>query len=158
RLFVGTVTQTPGADRVWVLETNLDDIPAEIIGYTTTQLMAAGALDVYVTPTYMKKNRPGAMVSVLCDAAKIAQLETILFRETGTLGIRRHEVSRHKLNRKAVVVETSFGSVAGKLGWMDGRPPTFSPEFDDCARIASERGLALREVYQAAHAAYANQG
>jgi uncharacterized protein (TIGR00299 family) protein len=158
RLFVGTVAPTPGADRVWVLETNLDDVPAELIGYTTTQLLATGALDVYVTPIYMKKNRPGVMVSVLCEASKIAHLETILFRETSTLGIRRHEVSRHKLNRKAAVVETPLGQVAGKLGWMDGRPPTFSPEFDDCARIAGERGVPLREVYDAAHVAYASQG
>jgi pyridinium-3,5-bisthiocarboxylic acid mononucleotide nickel chelatase len=158
RLFVGTLASTPGSDRIWVLETNLDDLPAELVGYATTQLLASGALDVYVTPIYMKKNRPGVMISVLCDAARVSAMEAILFRETSTLGVRRHEVSRHKLNRRAAVVETALGPVAGKLGWLDGRPPTFSPEFDDCARIAAERGVSLREVYQAAHSAYASHG
>src|SRR5947209_11258801 len=82
-------------------------------------------------------------------------METILFRETTTLGIRRYEVSRHKLKREAALVETPFGTVKGKLGWLDGRPPTFSPEYDDCARVASACGVPLREVYQAAHAGYA---
>lgn len=81
-------------------------------------------------------------------------MEEILFRETATLGIRRYPVSRHKLKRQAIEVETRFGSIRGKLGWLESRPPTFSPEYDDCARIASSNGVALREVYDAAHAAY----
>ena len=95
----------PTADRVWVLETNLDDLPGEVVGYTTTQLMAAGALDAFVTPIQMKKNRPGVMVTVLCDEAKIPAMEEILFRETTTLGIRRYPVSRHKLKRQAAEVD-----------------------------------------------------
>ena len=155
RLFVGQTASTPGSDRVWMLETNLDDLPGEVVGYATTQLLAAGALDAYVTPIQMKKNRPGVMVSVLCDEAKVAELEEILFRETTTLGIRRYPVSRHKLNRKAAEVSTPFGPVQGKLGWIEGRPPQFSPEYEDCARVALAGGVPLREVYQAAHAAYA---
>jgi uncharacterized protein (TIGR00299 family) protein len=158
RLFVGQVALPTGSDRVWVLETNFDDLPGEVVGYTTTQLLAAGALDAFLTPIQMKKNRPGVMVSVLCDEPKIAEMEEILFRETTTLGVRRYPVSRHKLRRKTVEVETSFGTVRGKLGWIEGRPPTFSPEHDDCARIASERGVALREVHEAAQKAYAAQG
>ena len=116
--------------------------------------MAAGALDAFVTPIQMKKNRPGVMVTVLCDEDQIAAMEEILFRETTTLGVRRYPVSRHKLKRQATEVETPFGPIRGKLGWLDGRPPTFSPEYDDCARVAAERGVALRDVYNAAHAAY----
>ena len=142
------------ADRVWVLETNLDDLPGEVVGYTTTQLLAAGALDAFVTPIQMKKNRPGVMVSVLCDEAKIAEMEEILFRETTTLGVRRYPVSRHKLRRQAAEVATPFGPVKGKLGWIEGRPPTFSPEHDDCAGSPPTQGVPLREVYDAAHAAY----
>jgi uncharacterized protein (DUF111 family) len=81
-------------------------------------------------------------------------MEEILFRETSTLGIRRYPVSRHKLRRRAVEVTTPFGVVKGKLGWLEGRPPTFSPEHDDCARIAAEQGVALRAVYEAAQTAY----
>ena len=82
-------------------------------------------------------------------------MEEILFRETTTLGIRRYPVSRHKLKRQATEVETPFGPIKGKLGWLEGRPPTFSPEYDDCARVARDQGVPLRDVYQAAHAAYA---
>jgi uncharacterized protein (TIGR00299 family) protein len=158
RLFVGRAAATAGADRVWVLETNLDDLPGEVVGYATAQLLAAGALDAFVTPVLMKKNRPGVMVTVLCEAAKVAEMEEILFRETTTLGVRRYEVGRHKLHRRAAEVETAFGPVKGKLGWLESRPPTFSPEYDDCARVASSRGVPLREVYQAAHAAFAQAG
>ena len=154
RLVIGQSASTSGGDRVWVLETNLDDLPGEIVGYTTTQLLAAGALDAFVTPILMKKNRPGMLVTVLCSESKIPEMEAILFRETTTLGIRRYQVSRHKLLRKATTVETPFGPVKGKLGWIEGRPPTFSPEYDDCARVASTHGVPLRAVYDAAHAAY----
>jgi uncharacterized protein (TIGR00299 family) protein len=155
RLFVGTANLPASSDRVWVLETNLDDLPGEVVGYTMTRLMESGALDAFVTPIQMKKNRPGVMVSVLCDESKIPALENILFRETSTLGVRRYPVSRHKLKRQAIEVETPLGTIKGKLGWLGERPPTFSPEFDDCARIAAAHAIPLREVYDAAHAAYA---
>ncbi len=155
RLFVGQVDTPGGSDRVWVLETNLDDLPGEVVGHATTLLMAAGALDAFLTPIQMKKNRPGVMVTVLCDRAQIPAMEEILFRETTTLGVRRYEVGRHKLRRQAAEVETPFGPVKGKLGWLDGRPPTFSPEYEDCARVAAAQGVPLRDVYNAAHAAYA---
>jgi uncharacterized protein (TIGR00299 family) protein len=154
RLFVGHIAVPSGSDRVWALETNLDDLPGEIIGYTITQLLAAGALDAFLTPIQMKKNRPGVLVTVLCDEPRIAIMEEVLFRETTTLGIRRYAVSRHKLKREAAEVATAYGVVKGKLGWIEGRPPTFSPEHDDCARIAAEQGVALRAIYEAAQAAY----
>jgi uncharacterized protein (TIGR00299 family) protein len=156
RLFVGTMAPIgaggsgDGSDRVWALETNLDDLPGEVVGHATAQLLAAGALDAFVTPVLMKKNRPGVVVTVLCDASKIEAMEDVLFRETTTLGVRRWEVSRHKLLRRAADVDTEFGTVRGKLGWREGRPATFSPEYEDCARVAAERGVALREVYRAA--------
>jgi uncharacterized protein (TIGR00299 family) protein len=154
RLFVGTIDLPAASDRVWVLETNLDDLPGEVVGYVTTKLLEAGALDAFVTPIQMKKNRPGVMVSVLCDEAKTPVLEDILFRETTTLGIRRYPVSRHKLKRQAFEVVTPFGPVKGKLGWLGDRPPTFSPEYDDCVRIATSLTLPLREIYDAAHSAF----
>ena len=154
RLFVGSVDLPASSDRIWVLETNLDDLPGEVVGYTMTKLMEAGALDAFLTPIQMKKGRPAVMVSVLCDQSKIPTLEDLLFRETATLGIRRYPVSRHKLKRQPIEVETPLGPVKGKLGWLGDRPPTFSPEYDDCARIAAVRGIPLREVYDLAHAAY----
>src|SRR4029077_10115462 len=110
RLFVGTTAsprREPGeiaSDQVWVLETNLDDLPAEVIGYCYDLLLAAGALDVFSTPIFMKKNRPGVLLSVLTPETAVAALEAILFRETATFGVRRSLVERHKLHRRACTV------------------------------------------------------
>jgi uncharacterized protein (TIGR00299 family) protein len=168
RLYVGTVSQDPASrerqrpeepdsDQVWVLETNLDDLPAEVVGYCYDLLLAGGALDVFSTPIFMKKNRPGILLSVLAPEVSLPALEEILFRETTTFGIRRYPVSRHKLQRRTCTVETPWGPVQGKLGWLDGRPAMFSPEYEDCARVARQHGVALREVFERARQAYGDQ-
>jgi uncharacterized protein (TIGR00299 family) protein len=154
RLFVGVTNAPAPADQVWVLETNLDDLPAEVIGYCYDLLFGAGALDVFTTPIFMKKNRPGVLLSVLAPEAALPALEEILFRETATFGIRRYPVSRHKLERKAHAVSTPWGSIQGKLGWRDGQPPIFTPEYEDCARVAREHRVALRDVYSGVQKAY----
>jgi uncharacterized protein (TIGR00299 family) protein len=150
RLFVGNSAEQANPaerDTVWMLETNLDDVPAEVIGYCFDQLFAAGALDVFSTPIQMKKNRPAVLLSVLAPEAALPVLEAILFRETGTLGIRRHSVQRHKMQREAVTVHTKWGPILGKRGWREGGPSIFTPEYEDCARVARQHGIALREVY-----------
>jgi uncharacterized protein (TIGR00299 family) protein len=165
RLFVGETqsdahaSQAAGVetDQVWLLETNLDDLPAEIIGYCYDLLLAAGALDVYSTPIFMKKNRPGVMLSVLAPEAVVPALEEILFRETATLGIRRQPARRSKMHRRAQSIDTPWGPVKGKLAWREGRPPVFSPEYEDCARIAREKGVALRDVFATAQEAFGKQ-
>jgi uncharacterized protein (TIGR00299 family) protein len=134
-------------DRVWMLETNLDDVPAEVIGYCFDQLFSAGALDVFSTPIQMKKNRPGVLLSVLAPESALTVLEAILFRETETFGIRRYPVERSKLQRESVTVETQWGPIRGKRGWRQTEAIVFTPEYDDCARIARQHGIALREVY-----------
>ena len=158
RIFVGDAVAPSTSDCAWMLETNLDDLPAEMIGYCYDLLLAAGALDVFSTPIFMKKNRPGVLLSVLAAEANLPALEQILFRETSTFGIRRYPVSRHKLQRRACTVETQWGPVQGKLGWQNGQPPVFSPEYEDCARVAREYKVALREVYVQAQRAYAERG
>jgi uncharacterized protein (TIGR00299 family) protein len=155
RLFVGSAKpQAAAVDAVWVLETNLDDVPGEIVGYCYERLFSAGALDVFTTPISMKKNRPGMMLSVLTPAANLDAVEDILFQETLTFGIRRYAVERHKLHRKEASVQTAWGPVRGKLGWLEGRPPIFTPEYDDCARIAREHGVPLRDVFARAQEQY----
>jgi uncharacterized protein (TIGR00299 family) protein len=161
RLFVGTEASggckfPAESDRVWMLETNLDDLPAELIGYCYDLLLSAGALDVFSTPIFMKKNRPGVMLGVLAPEAALPALEEILFRETTTFGVRRYPVSRHKLNRRACTVSTPWGAVEGKVGWLEGRPPVFSPEYESCATVARSNGVALRDVYLQAQLAYQN--
>jgi uncharacterized protein (TIGR00299 family) protein len=154
RLFVGRADPAEESDQVWLLETNLDDVPAEIIGYCYDLLLAAGALDVFTTPIFMKKNRPGVLLGVLAPYLGADAVEEILFRETGTLGIRRQLLARHKLQRRACTVATSWGPVEGKLGWQHGKPPVFSPEYESCARIAREHAVPLIEVYTRAQQAY----
>jgi uncharacterized protein (DUF111 family) len=167
RIFVGTAldeatrfASAPGVvqDQVWMLETNLDDLPAEVIGYCYELLLDAGALDVFSTPIFMKKNRPAVMLSVMCPFETLPALEEILFRETGTFGVRRYVVSRSKLQRKSLTVETPWGPIQGKLGWRDGEPPFYTPEYEDCARVARQRGVALREVFDKATQAFRERG
>ncbi|HQU42246.1 MAG TPA: LarC family nickel insertion protein, partial [Pirellulales bacterium] len=154
RLFVGEAADGLAADQVWVLETNLDDVSGEVIGFATGKLLEAGALDVYTTAIQMKKNRPGVTLTVLCQPPLAEKVERILFRETGTLGVRRWPASRHKLERKPHQVETEFGPIDGKLGWIAGQEPSFSPEYESCSRIARERDVPLRAVYEAAQRAW----
>ncbi len=135
-------------DRVWILETNLDDVPGEVVGYCFEQLFAAGALDVWTTPIQMKKNRPGVLLSVLAAEANLADLEAILFRETKTFGIRRHVAQRSKLKRETVTVETPWGTVRCKRGWREGTEAILTPEYEDCARIARERNVSLQGVFE----------
>jgi len=159
RLFVGTQASPErelgvDSDQVWVLETNLDDLPAEVIGYCYDLLFAAGAVDVFTTPIFMKKNRPAVLLSILAPQSALSQLEEILFRETMTFGVRRYPVQRHKLQRRPCTVTTPWGPVQGKLGWLEDRPPIFTPEYEDCARLARQHDIPLREVYKQAWQAY----
>jgi uncharacterized protein (TIGR00299 family) protein len=152
RIIIGqTATTRLGADysdAVWVLETNLDDVPGEVIGYCFDQLFAAGALDVYSVPIQMKKNRPGVLLSVIAPVDKVQRLEAILFHETGTFGVRRTRAERSKLMRAIVEVQTPWGLVKCKKGWREGLV-VLSPEYEDCARVAREQGVPLRDVFEA---------
>ena len=103
----------------------------------------------------MKKNRPGVLLTVLATDDKLLALKEILFRETTTLGVRRYPAERDKLQRRPHTVTTVWGPVQGKLGWREGRPAVFAPEYDDCVRVAREHGVALREVFLKAQQAYA---
>jgi uncharacterized protein (TIGR00299 family) protein len=153
----GTSAPTPGLETVWVLETNLDDTTGEIIGYTQERLFAAGALDVYLTPIQMKKNRPAVLLSVLCKAADCDALETILFNETGTLGVRRYATQRYALPREAVTVMTHWGEVAGKVATLPNGVREFSAEYEACRKLAEANMVPLRVVLEAAEHAWTSQ-
>lgn len=157
RLLVGEAAgadQDADRDQVWVLQTNLDDISGEVIGYCIARLWDAGALDVYTTAIQMKKNRPGVTVSILCRAEDVDAMEAILFRETTTLGVRRWMADRHVLSRQSHCVETPWGTVEGKVGWLSNGTARFAPEFESCQGIAAARGVPLRDVYEAAQQAF----
>jgi uncharacterized protein (TIGR00299 family) protein len=156
RLIIGQSSDAIASDQVWILETNLDDVSGEIIGHTSTKLLEAGALDVYTTSLQMKKNRPGVLLSVLAHAEITTKLEKIIFRETGTLGIRRWQACRHKLERRPHTVETSFGPIEGKLAILPDGSPSFSPEFESCRRLAVENNLPLKDIYEAARRGFSS--
>ena len=149
RLFLGDSASKTETDTVVVLETNLDDVSGEIIGYCFEQLFSAGALDVFTVPIQMKKNRPGVLLSVIAAPEKVAECEQILFRETGTFGIRRSTMQRSKLQREMVTLETPWGAIRAKKGWRDGFE-IITPEYEDCASIARTHGIPLREVFRQA--------
>ena len=145
-------------DAVWLLEANLDDATGETVGAATKALLAAGALDVWLTPATMKKGRPGVVLACLAAENGRGAVENTIFAETTTFGIRRRRVDRTKLGREHVPVETPFGTVRIKVGRRGGQVVTALPEYDDCLRLADEQGVAFREVYQAARAAYTATG
>jgi uncharacterized protein (TIGR00299 family) protein len=154
RVLIGKMESAPTKEQVWVLETNLDDVTGETVGHCVRLLADAGALDVATIPIQMKKCRPAVTISVICHEAKVAQLESILFRETTTLGIRRWPVARSVLSRKSVTVETTYGPIAGKLAWSDNVLPRFSPEYESCRQAALDQRKPLAEIYQAARDAF----
>ncbi len=131
-----------------LLETNIDDLNPELYEYVLDRLLEAGAQDAWLTPIVMKKSRPAVTVRVLCSPERAEAMAAILFRETGTLGVRSSPVGKRALGRDTIKVETRWGTVAVKVAYLDGRPVTVAPEFEDCARVAREAGVAAREVYQ----------
>jgi pyridinium-3,5-bisthiocarboxylic acid mononucleotide nickel chelatase len=150
RVFVGESTASPAsteADTVCVLETNLDDCPGEIIGYTLERLFASGALDAFTIPIQMKKNRPGVLVSVIANPTDVPKLESILFEETGTFGIRKSMHQRSKLQRESIQIDTPLGPIQAKKGWRAGTEAIVTPEYESVAKLAREKGLPLRVAY-----------
>jgi len=141
------------SDAVWVLEANVDDMTGEEIGYCTERLMAAGALDVFVTPIQMKKNRPGVKLSVLCAPEKLSAMEGQLWRDSSTLGVRRSLWQRSTLRRRVQKVQTEWGEVRLKLALLGDELVRCQPEYEDCRRIAESAGVPLREVYRKARQA-----
>jgi uncharacterized protein (TIGR00299 family) protein len=160
RAVLGTAAATGKAsgldwesDRVAVLETNLDDINAELLGAFVGKALAAGALDVFFTPVTMKKNRPGVQVTVVCPENDADRFAELLLRETTAFGVRQTVATRRKLAREFVPVATPWGEVTVKLGKLNGQTIQAAPEFESCKALAEKQGIALKAVYEAAIAA-----
>jgi len=138
------------AETVMVLETQIDDLNPQALGYTFEALLAVGALDVFTQAVGMKKSRPGTLLTVICTPEAVSVCETVLFNETSTLGIRRSQQLRTALHRELTTVETPYGSVQLKLAYHHQKLVNVQPEYEDCARIARAHHLPWRQVYQAA--------
>jgi uncharacterized protein (TIGR00299 family) protein len=133
-----------------VLETNVDDLNPELYEYVLERVFAAGAQDAWLVPIVMKKGRPAVTIRVLCAPDREAEMHQIIFRETGTLGIRSAAVSKTTLDRDTLKVETTHGAVAVKIGVLDGHVVTVAPEYEDCVRIAREAGVPAKDVFEQA--------
>jgi len=144
-------------DSVVRLEANLDDLSPEIIGSVMAALFAAGALDVWHTPIQMKKNRPGVMLSALCEESAVPRLADLFFTETSTFGIRIEKVIRLKLERRFETVQTEFGVITIKVGQKEGRVVQAAPEFESCREVAERSGRPLKTVYAAALRAWSEK-
>ncbi len=156
RVLIGRDTEPAVArgDRVTVVECEIDDMNPQIFGIVMERLYAAGALDVFYTPVQMKKNRPGTLLTVVAAPDKRAQMTDVIFRETTTIGLRHYEVDRECLDREVVTVTTPIGAVRFKVARRNGRVLNAVPEFDDCARLAVENNLSVKDVQAIAIKAY----
>ncbi|WP_261130618.1 LarC family nickel insertion protein [Bacillus sp. Marseille-Q3570] len=137
-------------EQMIMLETNIDDCTGEMMGYTLEVLLNNGASDVYFTPIIMKKNRPSYKLSVLASSDQTEKLESLLFEETSSLGVRSYPVSCHRLGRKVINVETEWGAVSIKLGIHKNKVIQVSPEFEDCRLLADKNGIPFKRVYEQA--------
>src|SRR5262249_26260207 len=142
---------------VTVLETTIDDLSPQVMGYVTERLLNEGALDVFVIPAQMKKNRPGSLLTVLCEPESAQRMRNILFSETSTIGVRTREERRDCLEREIVPVNTLWGTVRVKQASLNGVVTNFAPEYEDCRRIAEENSLPLKQVQQEAVSSYLAQ-
>jgi uncharacterized protein (TIGR00299 family) protein len=150
----------PNVLRVWLgdseiaqshmrlIETNIDDMNAELFGYVQEELLKAGAADAWFTPIQMKKNRPAVMLSVLCREALETDLVRIILRETSTLGVRVRDVGRYEAEREVFEFESSLGKAAVKVKRLPGEPPRIAPEYEVCRELARRHSLPLAEVYR----------
>ncbi|MEK7470089.1 MAG: nickel pincer cofactor biosynthesis protein LarC [Planctomycetota bacterium] len=146
RLVIGEATPDGDSDEVFVVETNLDNVTPEVVGYALEKCFEAGAVDAFASSIQMKKGRPATLVTALVPPAALAAVEDALFRETGTLGVRRHLASRTKLARDSVAVKTKYGAIRVKTGSRGGKTLAASPEFEDCRRAAEKARVPLRTV------------
>lgn len=159
RAVIGTTgAGAEGAERLILLETNIDDMSPQIAAYLLEKLLSAGALDAFLTPVHMKKGRPGVLLTVLTDNERKEGLLETIFAESTTLGIRETEVKRHCLERKTVKVATPYGRLRIKLALKGGRVVNIQPEYEDCKAAALKKGTPLKSVMEAAREASKRQG
>ena len=148
RLIVGEAPSSGNSEMIQI-ETNIDDMNPQVFGYVMEKLFAAGALDVYMTPIYMKKNRPATLLGVIARRQDETTLAELILRETTTLGMRVHPIYRYEAPRDFRLVHTAFGDLNVKQKIINGQVVQSMPEYDDCVRLANENGVSLADIYVA---------
>jgi uncharacterized protein (TIGR00299 family) protein len=154
RVVVGETSAAQEATEVFVVEANIDDMSPEWAGYVRERLLETGALDVTLTPVFMKKDRPGYTISVITAPGDREKISSLILAETTTLGVRYYRAQRQVLDREIHEVATTHGAVRIKVAVEDGIVRNFAPEYDDCRRLAREKGVPLKEVWQEANYEY----
>src|SRR5829696_3719862 len=158
RVLLGETEEKSATDeRLWMLETNLDDSSPQIVGHVMDRVLELGALDCFFTPVQMKKNRPGVLLSVLCGRDEKEAVMKLLFMETTTLGVRSYQVGRRALKRTVVRVETQYGPIDVKVAHLDGRVVNEMPEFEQCRQAAANARVAVKIVEDAVRVALAKK-
>ena len=132
------------------IETNIDDMNPQLLAYASEILLKQGALDVFMIPIFMKKNRLGTMLSVLTTRDKLDDILATIFTETTTLGVRIHHLERKKLSREIVLMKIRFGDVKVKIGKIGNQITNIAPEYESCKEIAVKQGIPLKDVYDEA--------
>jgi pyridinium-3,5-bisthiocarboxylic acid mononucleotide nickel chelatase len=145
------------ASKCTMLQFNVDDMSPELIGALSEKLREMEAIDLFITPVQMKKNRPGFEVTVLCRTEQKEQFTDLIFTEASTFGIREYEVKRSVLNRKTITVNTEYGPIGIKQGLWKGKVTIQAPEYEECVESAKRNAVAVRKVYEAAIAAAVNK-
>ncbi|NLT94014.1 MAG: nickel pincer cofactor biosynthesis protein LarC [Clostridia bacterium] len=146
----GEVFGVDDSDKAMVIEANIDDMNPEFYDYLMEKLFNAGAVDVYLTPVQMKKNRPGTLISVTSNLEDHSALIQIILRETTTIGLRMYPVDRVKLTREWQEVNTSWGQVRIKISKNKNKILNVKPEYADCKTLAEKNGVPLKEIWQEA--------
>ena len=145
-LWVGDDMDVAHSGALTVIETNIDDMSSEVLGYVQERLFDLGARDVWFTPIQMKKNRPGVMLSAIVPGDLESRAVTLVLRETSTLGVRVRSILRYEADRDSVEVDTSLGPAWVKVKRLKGANVAVSPEYESCRHIALERGIPLQDV------------
>jgi uncharacterized protein (TIGR00299 family) protein len=150
RLVIGVPSVNSGMERVIAVETNIDDMNPQFYDYMIEKLLAMGVMEVFLTPIMMKKNRPGTLLKVICSSEKLTSVTGFLLKETTTLGLRWHEEERNRADREILTLETRYGKIRFKQARWEGRVVNLSPEYEDCKRLAVQKKITLKEVFEEA--------
>ena len=148
RIMIGEGYSPSEQDSITVIESNIDDMNPQFYDHIMNRIFDAGALDVFLTPIIMKKNRPAVKITLLSENDNVNKLADILLKETTSFGLRMYKTERIKLEKEIKTVKTEYGSTKVKIGKKNGKIINIAPEYEDCKRIANERGISIREVYE----------
>lgn len=148
RMHYGILQEQQEDNEIIIVEANIDDLNPQIYGFVMDQLLAGGALDVWLTPVIMKKNRPATLLSVMIQSHQLPAVAELLFRETSTIGLRYSKMARVTASRELVNVESPWGKIRAKVSRYQDRICNITPEYEDCKKVAKEYRVALKEVQQ----------